>query len=237
MSAKSIEKSPSVLGVYFYAVLMALFGGLLGFVYMTTFPAQAFASEAEYQASVESPEGAEDSEGTVYAKPGDAYYIEGPVARSRSWEAKRDQISAPGEQVVRLSTGEMNGWMAAKFRPGAGPSGEDAPDVLIVPGVPNLALLEDGRLYLNLPTTMSAYEASHDYTVSALCEIDASGLSFQSVKVSSARVPLPQILGAKVMKTLAQSYQSTEEYAIVTEALERAESIEVENGELVIRLR
>lgn len=233
MSAASSEKSPSVIGVYFYATLMALFGAGLGFVYMTSFAAQAFSSQAEYEASrakLEQP--------IPGVKPGDAYYIEGAVSRTRSWEPKRLQLSTAGEQTVRFTESEINSWMAAKFRPGVAPSGEDEASFLIVPGVPNVAIVDADTIYFNLPTTISAYGASDDFTISARCALDASGaVKFDSVNVSSAKVPLPGIIGAKIFDVLAEGYKSTEEYKIVTEALERAESIGIEGRELVFKLR
>ncbi|MFT5837456.1 MAG: hypothetical protein ACI9ZV_000961 [Candidatus Azotimanducaceae bacterium] len=234
MSADSTEKSS--FGVYFYATLMALLGALLGFVYMTTFTPQAFSSQAEYQASLADLEGREEP--IPVRKPGDAYYIQGIVPRTRSWEPKRLQLSAAGAQTVRFSEGEINSWMTAKFRPGVAPSGEDAPSLLIVPGVPNVAIADEGTVYFNLPTTISAYGASNDFTISARCGLDASaGVQFDSVSISSAKVPLPGIFGAKLYRMLMKGFESTEEYKIISEAFARAESIEVVGSELVFKLR
>jgi hypothetical protein len=228
MSAKT-EKSPSILGVYFYAVLIVLFGALLGFAYMMTFPPQAFSSQAEYQASLA------DSEEPISApKPGDAYYIEGPMLRTRSWEAKRELLKAPGGQTVRLSAGEINAWMKAKFRPGLPPTNGEEPSVLIVPGVPNVAITDAGFIYLNLPTTITAYGSTNDFTVSARGVFNAKDLHFEMILVSSAKLPLPDLLGTRLFETLSQSYQSTEEYAIFSEAFARAESVEIADGELVL---
>mgnify|MGYP000217350784 CR=1 FL=1 len=104
------EKSSSFLSVYFYGVLMALFGGLLGFIYLATFPAEAFSSVEEYEKSIA------ELEEPIYAKPGDSYYIEGTTVRTRAWEDKRQQLSDGVAQTFSLSAGEINGWMAAKFR-------------------------------------------------------------------------------------------------------------------------
>lgn len=231
MPAKT-EKSPSVLGVYFYAVLIALFGALLGFAYMMTFPAQAFSSQAEYEASLAGLE-----EPVPPPRPGDAYYIEGPILRTRSWETKRELLKAPGGQTVRLSPGEINAWMTAKFRQGLPPASEEEPSVLIVPGVPNVAITEAGIMHLNLPTTITAYGSTNDFTVCARGVFAALDFRFETIRVSNAKLPLPNILGTRLFETLAQSYQSTEEYAILSEAFARAASVEIEDGELVFVLR
>ncbi len=233
MTADSSDKSPSVLGVYFYATLMALFGALLGFAYMATFAAQAFSSQADYEASL-----AKLEEPIPAPKPGGAYYIEGDVSRTRTWEPKRLQLTAAGAQTVRFTEREINSWMAAKFRPGVASSAEGESDFLIAPGVPNLAITEAGDVYFNVPTTITAYGASDDFTISARCALDSSaGVQFTAVNISSARVPLPSIIGAKIYDVLVQGYKSTEEYKIISEAFARAESIEVVGGELVFKLR
>jgi len=67
-------KSPSELGLYFYATMMALFGATLGFAYMLSFPAQAFSSQEAYATML-----AARAEPIPESKPGDAYYIEGSV--------------------------------------------------------------------------------------------------------------------------------------------------------------
>jgi hypothetical protein len=234
MSKNPSEKTPpSILGVYFYATLMALFGAVLGFVYMATFPGQAFSSKADYEASL-----AESEESVSAPKPGDTYYIEGNVSGTRSWEPKRLQLAAEGAQSVRLSEGEINSWMTTKFRPGAIPSGEEAAGLMIVPGVPNFAITDEGIVYLNLATAISAYGAKGNFIISARCTLDASGeVRFKSVNVSSAKVPLPGILGRQIYQTLAKGFKETEEYAIISEAFARADSIEIEGSELIFNLR
>ena len=233
MSVDSSEKPPSAIGVYFYATLIALFGALLGFVYMSSFAAQAFSSEAEYVASVTEVEGPAPA-----VKPGDAYYIEGDVSRTRTWEPKRVQLSAAGPQTVRFTEGEINSWMTAKFRPGTTPAGEEQPSLLIVPGVPNVAITASGTVYFNLPTTISIYGASDDYTLSARCEFDDSAnINLQTVSLSSAKIPLSGIIGAKIFDVLFEGYKSTEEFEIISEAFARADSIQVIGNELVFKLR
>jgi len=214
---------------------MALFGALLGFAYLTTFPSRAFSSQKEYEASLKKAEEAGDA--SPAPKPGDAYSIEGAILPTRTWEAKRQQLATPGARTVKFSEGELNAWMSAKFRPGMPAAGNDEPSVLIVPGVPNFAMTEAGTLYLNLPTTITAYGSKNEFAVSARCLADGSGIQIATVQVSSAKVPFPNLLGREILATLSKGFQSTEEYSIISEALARAESVEVVGGELVLELR
>lgn len=231
MSVKK-EKSPSLFGVYFYAILMALFGALLGFAYLLTFPAQAFSSQKEYEASLSDLE-----EPLPAPKPGDAYYVEGPINSSLSWVPKRELLKSSAPQTVRFSAGEINGWVTDRFRPGVPPSGEDETNILVVPGVPNVAITDAGTMYFNLPTTISAYGSKNTFTVSARCVFDGAEIHLKTVQVGSAKLPFPNLLGSRLMAPLAQSFQSTGEYEVISGALARVESIEIVGGELVLKLR
>ena len=259
------QKTPTALGVTFYAVLMALLGAILGFVYMVSFSAQAFASQAEYEASLledategeasgaseptrEGDESAGETAGGTLGfkhsgpKPGDAYYIEGEVLGSRTWEAKRAQLMSAGNQTVRLSVGEINAWMASKFitveAAGAELSEEEEKaSLLIMPGSPNVGIADSQEFFINLPTTLSSFGSSGDFTVSVRCAMDAARVKLLSVNVRSAKVPFPGLLGAKLLGFLMKSYKSTEEYQIISAALARAESIEVAGDEFVLELR
>lgn len=251
------ERTPSAFGVYFYAVLMALFGALLGFVYMTTFSAQAFASQADYEAFLLQPaqpaksalpakivktskvdDSEELDEPNLGPKPGDAYYIEGAVLSSRSWQAKREQLALPGTQSVAFSVGEINAWMAAKFRKGnSSTETEEGAGILVVPGVPNVGIADAGEIFINLPVTLTAFGVTDDYTVSVRCALEATQLKIRSVGVSCAKVPFPQILGAKLVEVLSRGYAATEEYQIIIDAFARADSIAVVGEQLVLKLR
>ncbi|MDQ8195736.1 hypothetical protein QEH59_14990 [Coraliomargarita sp. SDUM461004] len=235
MSAAASEKSPSAFGLFFYALLMALLGAFLGFVYMVTFPAQAFSSQAEYEAY--QVELAAKEELSTFAKPGHAYYIEGPVLSSVTWEQKREQLATAGAQKVELSSGELNAWMNRIFRSGIAPTDEDQSGILVVPGVPNFGIVDTGEVYINLPTSIAAFGASEDFIVSIRCALASDSLQIRSVSVSSAQVPLPDVLGAWMVDLLLQGYRATEEYKILSEAFERAESVEVADGSIIFQLR
>jgi len=228
------EKQPSYSGVYFYAVLMALSGGLLGFFYLVSFPAQAFDSQEEYEAARVQ---LKEAEGIVYSKPGDAYYVEGPILRTRSWEAKRQQLMISGPQTVSISAGEINGWMSAKFRISEPKKGGDESGMLIIPGVPNVGLVDGEGFFVNVPVNIEAYGYSGEYGVYLFGNIDSSGFKIKSLKISSAKVPLPNILGKQILNTLAAGYKNSEEYGIISKAFERIESAMVKEGQLAIVLR
>lgn len=254
------EKTPSAIGLYLCALLMALFGALLGFVYMSSFPAQAFGSQAEYKASLAeaaaaveaaqvAAESGEPIKGkdaasakgalpTLGPKPGSAHFIEGEVYSSRTWEAKRKQLSAAGAQSVAFSVGEMNAWMASKFRPGVVDSDdEEAANLLIVPGLPNLGIADQGEFYLNVPTSITAFGATGDFMIFARCALKGNQVKLRSVNVRSAKVPLPGILGARILGVLMQGFSTSEEYQIISEAFARADTVKIVDNQFVFELR
>jgi hypothetical protein len=236
MSVKK-EKSPSIFGVYFFAVLMAIFSAFLGFVYLLGFPAKAFSSQQAYGASfTDKPNQTKSNLGSARI-PGDVYYIVGPTLNSRSWESKRAQMQAEEPSTVRLSSGEINAWMNAAFRSSVAPPNPAASDVLIMPKVPNVSIAGDESLTLSLPTRVEGYGRKYDMIVFARMVPVAGQLRFESCYVSNAKLPMPNLLGSALFEKLSQSYQATDEYRIISNALSRADSIYIDRGELVLELR
>lgn len=225
------EKTPSLFGVYINAAIMICFGGILGFFYLTTFPAQAFANMPAYEAAraeADSPE---------IPKPGDGFYIEGPILASRSWEAKRRLLNEPGPQAVSLSAGEMNMWMDSHFSAALETPGVKGSNLVVIPGIPNFAVVEGQGFYINLPLSIFIFGTKYECTLTALGSVTSDGFQARSVSLNSAALPLPSILGEQVLVSLAKAFQSTEDYKIVAEAFTRVESITMEPNALVLSLR
>jgi hypothetical protein len=231
MVAIKEEKSPSLFGVYLVALVVAWFGGLLGFVYLTTFPLQAHASMSEYEAAraeLDTPE---------IPKPDDGFYIEGAISSAQSWEAKRALLSKPGPQTVTLTEGEMNAWMESRLSVVEPTAGTQDSNLVVVPEIPRFAIVEGRGLYINLPLSVYIFETRYEYVLSALGSVNTGGFEPESVSLNRAALPIPSILGARVMRTLAEAFQSTEDYKILVEALDRAASVSIESDALVFELR
>lgn len=233
MGSLKPEKTPSLFGVYVIAALMAWFGGLLGFAYLTIFPLQSYGRMAEYEAARAEAE----AEEPYLPKPGNGFYIEGEVLASRSWEQKRERLSASGPQTVSLSAGEMNAWMDARFSSAGPASGAEKSNLVLVPGVPNFAAVEGQGFYVNLPLTVIFFGNQFECVLSALGEVSADGFEAKSVSLNSAAIPWPSVIGDYVLKTLAEAFQSSEDYKIVSGALDRAESVSMEASTLTLELR
>lgn len=231
MASIKAKKAPNLFGVYLVAAIMVWFGGLLGFVYLTTFPTKAFADMREYQAA----RGQTDS--AQAPRPGDQFYIRGPILASRSWESKREALTAAGPQTVSLSAGEMNAWVNARLSTAAPALNAQDSDLVIVPGLPNFAIVQGDGFYINIPLSVFVFGSQHEIKLTAIGSVGKGGFKPASVSLNAAALPLPGILGGQVLRSFAQAFQSTEDYEIVAEALHRSESISMEADALVFSLR
>lgn len=211
---------------------MALVGLVLGILYLLSFPAEAYASLAERKAAMEDRESLDPT-------PNDAFYIGGPVLRTRTWETKRRQIIDGSAQSVTVSIGEINAWLEANFRGGALPAGEESEGLTLIPETPNMGLSEDGTLYLNLNADIEGYGLDGDYVLSAQVRYGsgaAPGLIIDRMQIGAAVIPLPAVLGSRIVSAILGSYAESGEYQTMQEAWQRVQSVEVKEGALVLSL-
>lgn len=229
---KKDEDSTSNSGVFFMAILVALFGMLLGAAYLSSYPSIAFSSEKDLNAFLE-------GKADRLVKPGDIYYMEASTMRTRGWEKKRELLLSGSPGKVELTHAELNGWLASKFRAPPPASGDDSGSVLISPGVPTLYFNETD-IYFNLPAEIVYFGNSRKYNISAKGHLSNSGqvqFDIDSIHFNNAGVPLGNILGDQVMGMLMKAYTSTDEFMEMHGAWARIESIEQGNGVLRIQMR
>lgn len=232
-SSVTKEKSEhSRLFVFLYAAALAAFGAFFGAIYMMSFPLEAYSSLDERAAALEERE-------SLDPIPGDAFYIEGPTLRTRTWEAKREQFFNGSAQRIRVTPGEINAWFEAKFRGAVPTTEEEKSDLTLVPKVPNLGITEGKIIYLNLPANISGYGMNGDYVLSARVAF-ASGspakLKVEHLQIAGAAVPLPGLLGSQIVSKIVKGFSSAEEYALFGEAWNRVESVGIEKNALVLTL-
>ncbi|MFU8847945.1 MAG: hypothetical protein ACNA77_04415 [Opitutales bacterium] len=228
------EKSEqSLLFVFIYALMMVWMGGLLGFMTLFSFPLKAYANEEDHAKALEARE-------SSHAIPGDAFYIEGPVARSPSWESKRQQLIDATVPEVRISVGEVNAWLEAKFRVGTPSAGEEGAGLVLRPERPNMGLSRAGTIYLNLPAKISGYGLDGAYVLSARVsykEGSPASLIVDHLQIAGAAVPLPRIIGAKLVSALINGFSSADEYAVLREAWSRVQSVETTDSTFILTLK
>jgi hypothetical protein len=227
------KSEPSRFFVFFYALVFCGFGLLLGVAYMMSFPLKVYSNLEERAAALEGRK-------SLDSVPGDAFYIEGPTLRNRAWERKREQFLNGGATSLRVTPGEVNAWFAAKFRSANTETGEEESGLTLIPSLPSIGVSEEGTLYLNLPAKIKGYGMDGDHVLSARARY-ASGapakLLVEHLQIGGAAVPLPGVLGSRIVSKIIRGFSTAEEYALIREAWKRVESVEIGENALVFSLR
>lgn len=233
MSSLTKEKAePGLVFVGIYAFMMAGFGGLFGFIYLMSFPLKGFSNLQERAEALE----ARESPGPITA---DAFFIKGPTLRTSSWETKRQQLIDASATTIKVTAGEINAWLGTKFRPSAVPTDQNEKDLLIEPDRPNIGITSEGEIYLNLPAKISGYGLDGSYALSAQVRYSRASppdLLVDHLQIGGAGVPLPGILGAQLVSAILQAFSSAEEYAVISQAWNRVQSVEVSDRALILTL-
>lgn len=233
MSSQKKEKSEAgLVFVGISALMMAGFGAMLGFIYLMSFPLKEFSSMGERVEALEARESTE-------AIPGDAFYIEGPILRSSSWENKRQQFLDGNVSTIKVTAGEINAFLERKFRSSAVPVDEDHAGLMIEPEAPNIGISGEKATFLNLPARIKGYGLDGSYVFSAKVRFSRSsppGLSVDRLQIGGAAVPLPGILGKAVVSSIRRAFSSAEEYQVISSAWSVVQSVEVVDGALILTL-
>jgi hypothetical protein len=120
------------------------------------------------------------------------------------------------------------------------PKADDANGMVITPGTPNVAVSEDGVLYLNLPAEFTGYSIDAEHTLSAKGAFKGSNpvrFDFKELHVGGARMPLPGLLGSQIAGALMKGYSSSEEFVALQDAWSRVVSVEIVRGGLRLTLQ
>lgn len=225
------ENVPTLLGVNLLALLMAYIGAALGFFYLASIPAQAYTEKSSLRDDL-SADG-----NPPYSKPGDAFYFTAPVSRDNSWERRVDELKQPGAREVMITAGEINGWLSAGLGRLAWASNIDDAGIVITPGVPNVAIVEDFGMYINLPFSMSIFGSKQELTLTTVGYPSTRGFVMESVSLGNAKIPAARLLGPTVAKALIKAYRSTEEYQLMRDVIERAQAVALEAGAVRLSFR
>jgi hypothetical protein len=213
--------------------MVAVLGAIIGIIYMTSFPALAMASPQEVTKFIEGKEGAP-------VRPGEVFFFKGPIMRTTAWEATRTALLEGSDKTVDLTHAELNGWLSAKFKPGAAPTGEDSSGILIMPGVPNIYIDAD-VIHFSIPADLTIIGTRYACTVLGTGRIADVGnvlqFEIETVHIDSAKVPYVGLLGIRIVDTLLKAYSSSAEFIAMQDAWSRVESFEQSRGVVRLQLR
>ena len=225
------KPEPNVAATVVAGLGLAVVGVILGIVYFVSFPLQAHTNQRALNAALDQKE-------NPHFGPGDSYYFKGPVLRGKSWAPKREQLFAGEVQKLEFKAGELNGWLDTYFKPAAPVSGEESSGITIRPDMPNLAVVEPGRLDVSLPATLEAFGWKGKFVLSATGYFESGApADFVVRKMNLNGARLPGFIGQLLVGRLAKAYRQTEEYGRIIESWQRVESVDLAEGALRLSLR
>lgn len=230
-SKKTDAAEVSLSSVVVMACFNLIFGGVLGFVFLSSIPAKAFASVEELESFQ-----AENSQ-AQYPKPGQVYHLKGADSRSKTWENKRSLFLQGTANELTVSVAEINTWFAARFH--AAKPDPNTSGVLLVPGTPNLSAEDADNVYLSLPLELIINGRSFSKTVFVKGSfMPGVPVRFEVERgyVNSAQLPTPAVASA-LMDTLMDAYRVSDEYQAMSDTWQRVESVEVIDHSLTFKLR
>ncbi len=228
------EKAPTLGGILIVGLVMACAGAGLGGLFLASFPLRAIGSTDEAAAFSAEFEGAAPS-------PGQGYFLSGPEDRTRSWQRQlRALENATSGTEVAITHGQLNAWVAAKFRGAQPKEGTEEANLLVVPGVPNFFIDPAVGLQISMPCEVTFFGKTFECLVVATGTFPsgaATQFQIERLRLNHARLPANLGIPRRVIDFLLQAYRPTEAYRQAESAWERVETVAIKENQLVLRLR
>ena len=225
------DTGPTLIGIIISALCMATIGCLLGFAFLSAFPVKAIATAKDLEGILEERAG-------LAARPGQAYYFEAPIARSRNWELQRQALLSGTAPSAEFQFEDLNAWASRYFRPASAPVNEEEPNVLLLPGTPKFGTDGTGDIYCVLPINATVFGYSKDYTVYAVGEFKPESKAFEvkSMYVNGAAFPPVPGIAHMVFNSFLEAFAQSDEYQTLAEAWESVDAVEVTANSIRLRM-
>lgn len=238
MTKSTEEKEIGLFSVLIVAVLFLASGLLLGFIYMASFPANAFKDISELQGyEISLKERGLD----FSSEPGTAYYFVGNESRRRSWEGKRANLISPNTDEIYISSGEINDWIKANFEPAKVDPTQPQSGVSIVPGMLNFSLNGELGFYLSVPMEFKGYGMSFKRTLFLNGDLNSgagTGIVLKQVGLGSAKIPVEANIAQTLVDVLFNAYLTSEEVGVLRSAWnDNVASAEIQQNTLRLKMR
>ncbi|GEM_PF-462042 len=238
MSKRNAKKEDDItgFGIIFNAILMALFGAFIGFVYLASFEAISFSSTQDLDRFLDA-EKSSPTEG-----PDAVYFFKELGGSASTWGSKREALVQGTNEPLTFSNGELNSWMGSSFKPlfdSAAP-GQEKSNVEILPGVPNFFVTENESMYVSVPLKISLFGFEGKYVAFAQGHF-SSGPYIEFVAdelyLNSAPIPLIGGIGGQLMSQFISAYSETDDYAVISSTLQRAQDVQMAENSLRLTFR
>ena len=226
MTVPEKTKNPSLIGVSFFAVIVALIGALSGFTLLASIPPKSFASVAKYEAYRK-----ENPEHNLL----DVHYFRSLKPASDAWAPKREILLNVSSATVTLTNAEIKGWITNKFqKPRVSSSDEEKANILIVPGMPNFFIDATEGINFNVLLEIVIFGKKIDTLLIGkgyFSEEDADEFKLSELRLNKAKIPLSEELQDDLLEFLFEPYFKSDEFVTLNKAWEKVDSVEpVEDG-------
>jgi hypothetical protein len=227
---KTEMKDPSLFGVAFCAIQVALIGALSGFTLLASISPEPFSSVAEYES---------DLEGNPQQTLIDAHYFRGARLSPGEWIQKREILLTANNTTVVLTNSEINSWIANKFKkPQPSFSQEEQPNLLVMPGLPNFFIDATQGIHFSMPLEIVVFGKQIDclligegsFLGEDTIEFHLSGLS-----INGAAIPFPEELRDHLLDPF-ESFYENDEFIALKEAWGKVDSVELSDNEIRLNL-
>ena len=223
---KADSKSPSLFGVAFFALLIALVGALSGFTLLASLSPEPFSSVADYKSDLE-----KNPEQDISS----SHYFRGYSVGDRKWVSKRRTLLIAEDATVELKDSEINAWIIDKFKkPEVSFSERDRPKLYIVPGLPNCFIDSAEGVHFNMLLEIVVFGKQIDCLLIGkghFAEEDPVEFHLSRLRLNGALIPFPEKLHGPLLGSLLKPLYESDEFVSLKEAWKKVDSVElVENG-------
>ena len=224
--SKNEPTGPSLISVIFIGFLTFCVGILLGIISLISQPVTTIAKSLEADEVI----------------PGEVYYLRGDRGGRTAWRAKEDAWRAGMVDVLRLTESELNQWSRERLEVDA-PSGDGAVSefqetLQFIPSAVNFRVL-DGGLQLATEIEFGGYLADKSviYQVTGSFRETSGGVRFvpETGNIGSAPLGSVPIVRNWLFNLVKNRITSASEADWLGESFESVESVEVVDGQLVMR--
>lgn len=220
-------KDPSLFGVVFCALLVALLGALFGFDLLASIPSQPFESIADYESALEE---------NVEPKFLNPHYFKGATsAPSNEWAQKRETFLNENSTTLDVNDADINAWVASQCTQVQVSSSEgEGPKQFAVLYPPNFFIDATKGIHFNIPVEISIPGKTVDCVLigeGRFSSGNSPDFRLSKLSLNAASIPFPDKLCGRLLEPVFESFYGSDEFAALKDAWKKVDSVElIERG-------
>lgn len=223
---------PSIIGVIFYALLVACIGALCGFSLLVSISPEPKSSIIEYENTLEAE--------TVSRMLQPPYYLEGSKSAIGDWEIKREFLLTANKTSLEIKDSEANAWLAEKFsdlQPRFLIEGKI--DAEIEVGAPNIFIDSAEGIHFSIPLNISITDKQADCVLvgqGTFSNGSPTEFNVNKLSLNQAVVPLPGKTSSRFLSYLLKPLYEDDEFIRLKEAWGKVGSLALIENRVQIEL-